>query len=110
MVAPNEARVAHVRVLAPGRVEQVHVRAGDRVAAGQPLLVYDNVEVGELAGGYVAAAALVERAVAEAIAETGATSVKDVGRVMKAALARLAGQNVDGKAVNELVRGKLSAG
>jgi hypothetical protein len=54
--------------------------------------------------------AVVERAVAEAIAETGATSVKDVGRVMKAALARLAGQNVDGKAVNELVRGKLSAG
>ena len=54
--------------------------------------------------------AVVERAVAEAIAETGATSPKDMGKVMKAALARLAGQNVDGKAVNELVRGKLSAG
>src|SRR6476660_765879 len=34
--------------------------------------------------------ALVERAVAEAIAETGATSAKDMGRVMKAVLARLA--------------------
>ena len=33
---------------------------------------------------------------------------KDLGRVMKAAMARLAGQNVDGKAVNELVRRKLS--
>jgi uncharacterized protein YqeY len=53
--------------------------------------------------------AVVDRAVADAIAETGATSAKDIGRVMKAAMARLAGQNVDGKAVNELVRQKLSA-
>ncbi len=50
----------------------------------------------------------IERAVAEAIAETGATSAKDMGRVMKAALARLAGQTVDGKVVNELVRAKLN--
>jgi hypothetical protein len=51
--------------------------------------------------------AAVDRAVADAIAETGATSPKDMGRVMKAAMARLAGQNVDGKAVNELVRKRL---
>ncbi len=51
--------------------------------------------------------AAVERAVAEAIAETGAASPKDLGRVMKAAMARLAGQNVDGKSVNELARRKL---
>jgi uncharacterized protein len=51
--------------------------------------------------------ATVDRAVADAIAETGATSAKDMGRVMKAAMARLAGQNVDGKAVNELVRKRL---
>jgi len=51
--------------------------------------------------------ALVERAVAEAVAETGATSAKDMGRVMKAVMARLAGQNVDGKTVNELVRKKI---
>src|SRR5688572_1202252 len=49
----------------------------------------------------------VARAVTEAVAETGATSPKDMGRVMKAALARLAGQTVDGKAVNELVRKTL---
>jgi uncharacterized protein len=54
-------------------------------------------------------AAVIDRAVAEAIAETGATSSKDMGRVMKAAMAKLAGQTVDGKAVNELVRRKLSA-
>jgi uncharacterized protein YqeY len=52
--------------------------------------------------------ALVERAIADAIAETGATSAKDMGRVMKAAMTRLAGQNVDGKTVNELVRSKLT--
>lgn len=51
--------------------------------------------------------AAVERAVVDAIAETGATSPKDLGRVMKAAMARLAGQNVDGKTVNELARRKL---
>jgi uncharacterized protein YqeY len=55
-----------------------------------------------------AEAAVIERAVAEAIAETGATSPKDLGRVMKAALARLAGQTVDGKTVNETVRRMLS--
>ena len=41
--------------------------------------------------------ALIDRAVAEAIAETGATSAKDMGRVMKAVMARLAGQTIDGK-------------
>jgi len=54
-------------------------------------------------------AAVVESAVLDAIKETGATSPKDMGRVMKAAMARLAGQSVDGKTVNELVRQKLSA-
>jgi uncharacterized protein YqeY len=52
--------------------------------------------------------AVVERAVVEAIQETGATSPKDMGRVMKAAMAKLTGQSVDGKAVNELVRQKLA--
>ena len=52
--------------------------------------------------------AAVERAVIEAIAETGASSPKDMGRVMKAAMAKLAGQSVDGKSVNELVRQKLA--
>jgi hypothetical protein len=53
---------------------------------------------------------VVERAVAEAITDTGATSMKDMGRVMKAAMARLEGQTVDGKAVNELVKKKLAGG
>jgi uncharacterized protein len=49
----------------------------------------------------------IERAVVEAIKETGATSAKDLGRVMKAVMPKLAGQAADGKMVNELVRLKL---
>ena len=51
--------------------------------------------------------AAIARAVSDAVAETGASSAKDMGRVMKAAMAKLAGQNVDGKTVNELVRKAL---
>jgi uncharacterized protein YqeY len=51
--------------------------------------------------------AAVERAVNEAVLETGATSPKDIGRVMKAAMAKLVDQNVDGKTVNALVRTRL---
>jgi uncharacterized protein YqeY len=47
-------------------------------------------------------------AVAAAIAETGASSAKDIGKVMKAAMAGLAGKTVDGKKVNEAVRARLS--
>jgi uncharacterized protein YqeY len=52
--------------------------------------------------------ALVDAAVTAAVAETGAASPKDIGKVMKAAMAKLAGQTIDGKLVNELVRKKLS--
>jgi uncharacterized protein YqeY len=54
--------------------------------------------------------AVIERAVTEAIAEIGATSPKDIGRVMKAAMGRLTGQTVDGRAVNEIVRQRLGGG
>ena len=53
-------------------------------------------------------AADLERAVEAAIVETGASSPKDVGRVMKAVMSALAGKTIDGKAVNELVRKKLA--
>jgi uncharacterized protein YqeY len=48
-------------------------------------------------------------AVTAAIAETGATSAKDMGKVMKAVMAGLAGKTVDGKKVSETVKDKLSA-
>jgi uncharacterized protein YqeY len=47
-------------------------------------------------------------AVAAAIAETGATSAKQMGAVMKAAQAHLAGKRVDGKVLSDLVKQKLS--
>ncbi len=47
-------------------------------------------------------------AVEAAIAETGASSMKDMGTVMKAALARLQGKTPDGKLVSETVKAKLS--
>ena len=49
----------------------------------------------------------INAAVAAAIAETGATSPKDMGKVMKAVMPKLAGKNADGKAVNEAVRRTL---
>lgn len=66
VVGPNETRVAHIRPLARGRIEKVYVRLGDRVRAGQPLVAYDNVELGELIGEYLSAVAVLEQKNAEA--------------------------------------------
>ncbi|CUS33465.1 GatB/YqeY domain-containing protein [Candidatus Nitrospira nitrificans] len=49
-----------------------------------------------------------EAIVASAVAETGSHTLKDMGTVMKAVMARLAGQSVDGKQVSDLVKSKLS--
>jgi len=48
------------------------------------------------------------RAVDEAIAETGASSMKDMGAVMKAARAKLAGKTIDGKVLSDMVKAKLA--
>lgn len=50
----------------------------------------------------------IEAAIAGAMAETGVSSVKQMGVVMKAAQAKLTGKRVDGKALSDRVRGKLS--
>ena len=49
----------------------------------------------------------IEQVVAAVIAETGASSMKDMGKVMKAAQAALAGKNADGRMVSEVVKAKL---
>jgi uncharacterized protein len=49
----------------------------------------------------------IEQAVVAAIAETGATSMKDMGKVMKAAQAALAGKNADGRLISEVVKARL---
>lgn len=76
----------------------------------QDLADKEQAEIGVLTA-YLPAAASdedVTAAVAGAIAETGATSAKDMGRVMKAVMAALAGKTVDGKKVSEAVKARLA--
>jgi uncharacterized protein YqeY len=54
-------------------------------------------------------AAALEAIIDEAIKSSGATSAKDLGKVMKAVMPKLAGQAVDGKLVNDIVRRKLGS-
>jgi uncharacterized protein YqeY len=50
----------------------------------------------------------IDAALTAALAETGATSAKQMGLVMKAAQAKLSGKRVDGKALSEKVRARLT--
>lgn len=50
----------------------------------------------------------IRRAIEEAIHETGATSMKEMGKVMKATQIRLAGKTVDGARVSQMVKEKLT--
>ena len=50
----------------------------------------------------------VDRAIEEAFSETGATSAKQMGLVMKAVQAKLAGKTVDGKAISEKIKARLA--
>ena len=77
---------------------------------GRPELAAKEAAEIEVLERYLPPAASAEdvaSAVEAAVAETGAISVKDMGKVMKAAMARLAGRTVDGKLVNEAVRKRL---
>jgi len=113
------ASVSKGRDLEDGEAQQVVValikQRRDSIeqfrAAGRTDLVdREAAEIGVLER-YAPAAATGEdiaRAVDEAMAQTGATGPKDMGRVMKAVMSALGGKTADGKAVNELVRKKLS--
>lgn len=79
-------------------------------ASRQDLVDKETAEI-EVIEGYLPKAASpeeIEQSVDEAIAETGATSMKEMGAVMKAAMNRLAGKNADGRLVSETVKRKLS--
>jgi uncharacterized protein len=69
----------------------------------------ETAEVAVLEGYLPPAASAdeIDAAVAAAIAETGAITHKDMGKVMKAVMPKLAGKNADGRAVNDAVRRKL---
>ena len=76
----------------------------------QELADKEKAEI-EVIEGYLPQAAsqdVIEQAVAAAIAQTGATSIKDMGKVMKATQTVLAGKNADGRTVSEMVKAKLN--
>ena len=76
----------------------------------QDLVDKETAEIAVIEGYLPQAASSeeIDKAVAEAIAETGATSIKEMGAVMKAVMPRLAGRNADGRAVSETVKARLS--
>ncbi len=77
----------------------------------QDLVARETAEI-EVIEAYLPKAAStdeIEHAVVAAIGETGAATMKDMGKVMKAAQARLAGKNADGRLVSEIVKTKLGA-
>jgi uncharacterized protein YqeY len=79
--------------------------------AGREELAKKEEEELKIIEGYMPASASpeqIEAAITAAIAETGISSVKQMGVVMKAAQAKLAGMRLDGKALSEKVRSKLS--
>lgn len=81
-------------------------------AAGRADLATKEENEAQLIQTYLPASASEEelaRAVAETISELGATSMKDMGAVMKAVRPRLEGKTVDGKALSEMVKAKLSS-
>jgi uncharacterized protein YqeY len=81
-------------------------RAGGR----QDLVDREQAEIAVLQGYLPAAAdeSTVMQAIDDAIAETGAGGPKDMGKVMKAAMARLSGMTVDGRQVSDFVKRRLS--
>ena len=80
-------------------------------AGRQDLVDKETAEIGVIESYLPQAASQeeVDRAVTDAIAETGATSMKDMGAVMKGAMAKLAGKNADGRMVSETVKNKLAS-
>jgi uncharacterized protein YqeY len=98
--------VAVLRTLVKQRHESVEqFRQGGR----QDLAEKEATEI-KIIESYLPAAATdeeIEAAVVASIAETGAAGPSDLGKVMKASMAKLAGKNVDGKRVNEKARARL---
>ena len=125
MKSRDEARLSALRMMKAALMKQKvdSPKPVDEAAEMQVLktLIKQRVEAAEafrqagraeqaLIESYLPAGATeqeVEAAIAEALAETGATSPKQMGLVMKAAQARLAGKTVDGRALSDKVRSRL---
>lgn len=103
----DDAARAVLRTLVKQRKEAAEMfREG-----GRPELAdKEMAEIGILEAYLPAAVtnAEMDAAVTAALTETGAAAPKDLGKVMKAAMARLAGKTVDGKRLSEIARAKLN--
>jgi cobalt-zinc-cadmium efflux system membrane fusion protein len=64
-VSEDPIRVAHIRPLARGLIEKAYVRLGDRVSKGDPLIEYDNIELGLALGEYQTAQAELQRSLTD---------------------------------------------
>ncbi|MBI4264705.1 MAG: efflux RND transporter periplasmic adaptor subunit [Acidobacteria bacterium] len=111
-VGPDETRLARIRPLAHGLVERVFVRPGDRVRAGQVLLRYDNVEVGDLLAEWRTADAGVETAQAEAdvaarTLERG-TELVELGAISRADYERRQAEDAAARAALNAARARLA--
>ncbi len=81
-------------------------------AAGRPELAAKEAAEITFIEAYLPQAATqeeIDAAVASAVASTGASSIKDMGNVMKATMANLSGKSADGRLVSETVKSKLTA-
>jgi uncharacterized protein YqeY len=104
----DQEALAVLRTLAKQRHESVEAF---RKGAREDLAAKEEAEI-KIVEAYLPAAASdeeIDAAVAAAIAETGASAAKDMGKAMKVAMAKLAGKNADGKRVSEKVRARLGA-
>lgn len=86
-VQPIDTHIGHVRSLARGRVQQIRVRVGDRVGAGEALATFDNIEAGEGLAEYRGAVAELQRlklqqASAQRISERN-RELSDLGAIAK---------------------------
>lgn len=103
---------AEARAVLRTLVKQRHESADQFRKGGRPELAEKEEAELKIIEDYLPAAATdeeIEAAVVAAIADTGAASAKDIGKVMKAAMARLADRNVDGKRVSDKAKARLGA-
>jgi uncharacterized protein YqeY len=93
-------------------VKQRHESAEQFTKGGRAELAEKELKEITILESYLPAAASAEEmdaAITAAIAETGATTAKQMGAVVKAARARLTGKTIDGKALSDRVRERLPA-
>lgn len=136
MKAQEAARLSTLRMIKAAMMNRQIEKGGDLTEAEMLKMLqslvkqrHDSVEQFEKAGrmelaakeraeiavieAYLPQAATreeIEQAVVEAIGETGATSMREMGAVMKAAQARLVNRAADGRTVSEIVKSKLGSG